>query len=134
MLQIIHIIVMVLNSIARHFINIVTLPILAILRRFIPNLTSYLWDAYNFITNYLLKGFQFVKMVILNLTGLDHNIWNLVVITFGILLSIYATLLGLKLAYNIWRTFQGSNGAKQGVGNVFIYTYFSGRFNYFLLH
>lgn len=112
MIQIIHIIVMVLNSIARHFINIVTLPILAILRRFIPNLTSYLWDAYNFITNYLLKGFQFVKMVVLNLTGLDHNIWNLVVITFGILLSIYATLLGLKLAYNIWRTFQGSNGAK----------------------
>lgn len=105
-------IVLFINSIAKDFVNIVTFPIMKALRELIPDFNSFISQAYLFIINYLLKGFQFIKMCILNITGLSHSVWDLVVITFSFLLTIFTTILAIKLAYNIWRTFQGSNGAK----------------------
>lgn len=112
MLNIVHIIVSVLNTIAIHFINIITTPIKAVLESSIPNFDYYLLMGYNFISNYLLKGFQFIKMVVFNLFGIDQNVWLLFIGAFGIMSSLYLSFLGLRLGYNIWRIFQGSNGSK----------------------
>ena len=110
MINIIHIIVKILNTIAITFINLVTTPIKLVLQNSIPNFQTYFQQTYVFLTSYVLKGFHFVKMVVTNLFGIDTNVWLLFIGSLGIMASLYVSFLGLRLGLNIWKTFQGTNG------------------------
>lgn len=95
----------------RLIINFVTSPLLNILKSQIPNFSSFFSSANNFIQNYLFAGFQFAKMSIINTLSIDHNVWNLLVVSMGIILSFYVVILAIKLIYNLWSIIHGSQKA-----------------------
>lgn len=89
-------------------VDFITTPILRILTGIIPDFTSFFTIASNFITNYFLKGFQWVKMAFIHICNINTNIFNLVVNAFLFLITIYGLILSFKLAYNLWAIFHAS--------------------------
>lgn len=92
----------------KNLINFFTAPIYMFLKTLIPEFSAYFGTATAFITNYIFKGFQWIKMSFLNLTGLNHNLWVVASWTLAIALYLFLVLTFLRLAYNLWSTFHGT--------------------------
>lgn len=94
------------------FVSMFLQPINDFLIDHIPNLSNFFLQATNFLNNYVFKGLQFVKMVVLNICNISQSVWFFFLS--GLLLMIFISINGIavKFAYNIWKLVQGTNGGK----------------------
>lgn len=92
----------VVTSFFSNIINIVTTPIMTILRNSIPNFDSYFNTLSNFINNYIFTALKFGKMAIVNTLKIDHNIFNICVLIFSLGFAVFLATRSLKLISNIW--------------------------------
>jgi len=93
----------------QNILNTITIPFVKFLELFLPNDMSYYFNYLGtFIIDYFLKGFQFAKMCFINFFNINHTIFDLFTVNFGLLLGLYGFLLLLKKVYNIYMIVRGS--------------------------
>lgn len=95
-----------------NFFNWLSSPIFDWLDENLPQFNTYFSQIESFLTNYLFKGFQFIKMCVLNLTGITQATWRVFALGLGFLLYLNVVFYFARFVYNIWRTYQGTNNGK----------------------
>lgn len=91
----------------RFISDIILLPITAILKVIIPDLSSFTAMANSFINDYLLKAIAVGREIFLNMTGFPQE---LITISVNVTLSVLAyvgTIKTIAFVKNMWRTFKG---------------------------
>lgn len=101
-------IVVVIEAFLKNFVNIITKPLLYAIRLFVPNVSYHLVYASSFINTYIFKGVKFFKMFFINICGVSHDVFNLYVFSFGLILFLTFSFLAVKLAYNVYRIIHGT--------------------------
>lgn len=89
-------------------VDFATAPFLKIISTFVPDLNSYIDSFTTFFTNYIFKGFQFMKMILINLTGISQGVWQLLCTCIFVSIYLFITANLVKLAYNLWCLFRGT--------------------------
>lgn len=90
-------------------LNIITTPFLNFIKDKIPNFDSFINMVQSFINQYIFNSLQFCKMVFINLTSVNHNIFNIFIVSIGIFIAFTFLIYAIKLFYNIWLIFTGGN-------------------------
>lgn len=83
-------------------LNIITSPFLNFIKDRIPSFDSYVVTVQSFINQYIFKGLQFSKMFFVNLTSINHGIFNIFIVSIGIFIAFTFLTYAIKLFYNIW--------------------------------
>lgn len=93
-------------SLMSFFLNIVTLPLTALIKTLFPGIEDFIGFFDNLLTTYLIPGLRFARAVILNITGINANL-------IGILAMLPLTYLlftianaGVRLIVSLYRLYK----------------------------
>lgn len=98
----------ILMTLLAKFINIITTPVVIILNKYIPDTSYLITTAKDFLSSFVFPSVRFGKMLIVNIFNINHTIFDFALTSLVVMIYIKFALLGVRLVYNAWRIFQGS--------------------------